>query len=60
MTALKRTYRFETRVVKVTHPNDENITLFEAVVKVFNMNTKFVKKITRVDIKYQLRNDKEI
>jgi hypothetical protein len=47
----------QTRIIKVTHPTFKDKVLFEAHVKVVNINKDLVEKITKVNIQYELKNN---
>lgn len=51
-------YKFshQTRVIKVTHPQFPDIVLFEAVVRIANINKTFIEKIEGIDIKYSMKH----
>lgn len=54
----KPKFAMQTRIIKVYHPLYKDILLFEAVVRVINLNTKMVKSITKVNIEYELNDVK--
>lgn len=48
-------FAMQTRTIKVMHPYFKDVVLFEAKVKIVNMNTSLVEKIEGVNINYKLR-----
>lgn len=51
----KLKFELETRHIKVYDPAYPGIVLFEAVVRIANLNKALVKKISKVDISYELK-----
>lgn len=51
---MARKYAIQSRVIKVTDPVLPGVVLFEAHVRIVNMKTDLVKKITGVHIDYEL------
>lgn len=52
---MAKKYGVQTRIVRVPHPSMPGIILFEAHVKIVNLRKDLVKKITGVNIKYDLK-----
>jgi hypothetical protein len=50
-------FAMQTRLIRVYHPVYKDILLFEAVVKIVNLNKKLVKSIKKIEIKYELKED---
>jgi hypothetical protein len=51
----KSKYLRQTRNIKVMHPDYPKVVLFEARVFIVNLDTTFVEQITKVEIKYKLK-----
>lgn len=52
---MKVTFAVQTRNIKIMHPTIPELELFEAHVKIVNLNTALVDKIEGVEIKYTLK-----
>jgi hypothetical protein len=48
----------QTRIIKVTHPLDKSIILFECEASIFNMNPDLVERIEGIEVKYSLKKPK--
>lgn len=51
---MKQKYGMATRHLVVRHPENKDVVLFEAEVKIININSLLVKSINGIDIRYEL------
>jgi hypothetical protein len=51
----KAKFAIQSRHIRVPHPNKPDVILFEAEVKIINLNLEYVKKIDGVKIEYKLK-----